>query len=74
MTKNRTGNQSIAGDPVLFPNGMKALADYVHAKGALGRAMQAPVHRRLSQPREPGLGGPRTSAVVCMSASWTERV
>ena len=35
MTKNRSGRQPIAGNPLLFPSGMKALADYVHALGAL---------------------------------------
>ena len=40
MTKNRSGNQAIAANPILFPGGVKALADYVHARGApcgLGR-------------------------------------
>ena len=37
---NRTGNQPIDCDPALFPSGMKALADYVHAKGMRCRCRQ----------------------------------
>lgn len=33
MTKERDKNGNLVPDPVKFPNGMKALVDYVHAKG-----------------------------------------
>ncbi|MEH0153284.1 glycoside hydrolase family 27 protein [Limibacter armeniacum] len=33
MTKERDQNGNLVPDPKKFPNGMKALADYVHAKG-----------------------------------------
>lgn len=29
MTKNRAANNTLQADPVRFPNGIKALADYV---------------------------------------------
>ncbi|MFR6328144.1 MAG: glycoside hydrolase family 27 protein [Eisenbergiella sp.] len=31
--KERDGNQRLVPDPVKFPHGMKAVADYVHSKG-----------------------------------------
>ena len=31
--KNRTPDGKLQGDPIRFPHGMKALADYVHSKG-----------------------------------------
>jgi alpha-galactosidase len=33
MAKERDANGNLIADPVKFPNGMKALADYVHSKG-----------------------------------------
>lgn len=39
MLKNRTGAAPIDGDPTLFPSGMRALADYVHALGELVRVL-----------------------------------
>jgi alpha-galactosidase len=33
MTKERDVNGDLVADPVKFPNGMKALIDYVHSKG-----------------------------------------
>lgn len=33
MTKQRDTNGNLVADPEKFPNGMKALADYIHAKG-----------------------------------------
>ena len=33
MTKQRDANGDLVPDPVKFPNGMKALIDYVHSKG-----------------------------------------
>lgn len=33
MAKERDANGNLIADPIKFPNGMKALADYVHSKG-----------------------------------------
>lgn len=33
MAKERDGNGDLVADPIKFPSGMKALVDYVHAKG-----------------------------------------
>ncbi len=33
MAKERDANGNLVADPVKFPNGMKALADYIHSKG-----------------------------------------
>ena len=33
MSKERDENGDLVADPQKFPNGMKALADYVHGKG-----------------------------------------
>jgi alpha-galactosidase len=33
MTKERDANGNLVPDPIKFPSGMKALVDYVHAKG-----------------------------------------
>ena len=33
MAKERDANGNLIADPVKFPNGMKALAEYIHAKG-----------------------------------------
>jgi alpha-galactosidase len=33
MAKERDENGNLVADPVKFPNGMKALADYIHSKG-----------------------------------------
>ena len=33
MAKERDANGNLISDPVKFPNGIKALADYIHAKG-----------------------------------------
>lgn len=33
MAKERDANGNLVADPVKFPSGMKALADYIHAKG-----------------------------------------
>jgi alpha-galactosidase len=33
MTRNRDGAGNLVPDPVKFPNGIKAVADYVHARG-----------------------------------------
>jgi len=33
MAKERDANGNLIADPIKFPNGMKALADYIHAKG-----------------------------------------
>lgn len=33
MTKERSANGDLVPDPVKFPNGMKAVIDYVHSKG-----------------------------------------
>ncbi|REE82091.1 alpha-galactosidase [Lutibacter oceani] len=33
MAKERDANGNLIADPVKFPNGMKALADYIHSKG-----------------------------------------
>lgn len=33
LTKNRDRDNNLVADPVKFPHGMKALADYVHSKG-----------------------------------------
>lgn len=33
MAKERDSNGKLQGDPARFPNGMKALADYIHSKG-----------------------------------------
>jgi alpha-galactosidase len=33
MAKERDLNGNLVGDPVKFPNGMKALGDYIHSKG-----------------------------------------
>ncbi len=32
-SRNTTGDNRIIPDPAAFPNGMKAVADYVHSKG-----------------------------------------
>lgn len=33
MAKERDANGNLIADPIKFPNGMKALADYIHSKG-----------------------------------------
>src|SRR5476651_437356 len=33
MAKERDANGNLVADPVKFPSGMRALADYIHAKG-----------------------------------------
>jgi alpha-galactosidase len=33
MTRNRDASGNLVADPVKFPSGMKAVADYVHARG-----------------------------------------
>lgn len=33
MSKERDANGNLVADPIKFPNGMKALADYIHSKG-----------------------------------------
>ena len=33
MAKERDANGNLVADPIKFPNGMKALADYIHLKG-----------------------------------------
>src|SRR5476651_841840 len=33
MAKERDSNGNLVADPVKFPSGMRALADYIHAKG-----------------------------------------
>lgn len=33
MTRERDANGDLVPDPVKFPNGMKAVIDYVHSKG-----------------------------------------
>ena len=33
MSKERDANGNLIADPIKFPNGMKALADYIHSKG-----------------------------------------
>ncbi|MGY8908822.1 MAG: glycoside hydrolase family 27 protein [Flavobacteriales bacterium] len=33
MAKERDANGTVIADPIKFPNGMKALADYIHSKG-----------------------------------------
>ena len=33
MAKERDANGNLVGDPVKFPNGMKAIGDYIHSKG-----------------------------------------
>ena len=36
--KSRDADGNIVADPERFPSGIKALADYVHSKGQIGRA------------------------------------
>ena len=36
--KERDADGNLVADPEKFPNGMKALGDYIHEKGQIGRA------------------------------------
>ena len=66
---NRDAAGNLQGDPTRFPSGMKALGDYLHARGLLFGIYQVPadgdlrpVLRRLPgrhrQPRPRGAGRP----------------
>ena len=61
---NRDAQGNLQGDPSRFPSGMKALGDYLHARGLLFGIYQVPVDRDLRAvlrrlPRRHRQPGPR---------------
>jgi alpha-galactosidase len=49
MNPNRDGAGNLQGDPSRFPSGMKALGDYIHARGLKFGIYQAPLDRTCAQ-------------------------
>ena len=46
---NRDGQGNLQGDPQRFPSGMKALGDYLHARGLLFGIYQVPLDKTCAQ-------------------------
>jgi alpha-galactosidase len=46
---NRDGQGNLQGDPQRFPSGMKALGDYLHARGLLFGIYQGPLDQTCAQ-------------------------
>ncbi|GGM27752.1 MULTISPECIES: cellulose binding domain-containing protein [Micromonospora] len=49
MNPNRDSAGNLQGDPSRFPSGMKALGDYIHARGLKFGIYQAPLDRTCAQ-------------------------
>ncbi|GAA4721088.1 cellulose binding domain-containing protein [Phytohabitans rumicis] len=49
MNPNRDGAGNLQGDPSRFPSGMKALGDYIHARGLKFGIYQGPLDRTCAQ-------------------------
>ncbi|WUJ09445.1 RICIN domain-containing protein [Actinoplanes sp. NBC_00393] len=49
MNPNRDAAGNLQGDPTRFPSGMKALGDYLHARGLKFGIYQAPLDRTCAQ-------------------------
>jgi len=62
MAPQRDSSGRLAADPGRFPNGIKAIADYVHGKGLKSASIRRPA-------RTPAPGSPR----ACITRPWTRR-
>jgi alpha-galactosidase len=49
MNPNRDSSGNLQGDPTRFPSGMKALGDYLHARGLKFGIYQAPLDKTCAQ-------------------------